>query len=511
MRWAIILAFCLPAFGANVYYAQTSAGGNTGADCADAIAQSSISWTAGNTYHACGTLTSALTVASSGTSGNPITIFFETGAKYSNALFPVTGAIDTSSRSWVVIDGGVPCGPSVAEASCNGLIENTGNGSGLANSTDQSVGIRVVGSSNIVVQNMLVRNIYVHNSVSDTAPTGQPLPSGIYGTGVISGITIHDSKLHDANWMISFADSAVESHIVVYNSEIYNSDHCFAVGVTTQTDDDIVFHDNVCRDGANWDTTANAYHHDGQHLYGTSGGKITNALTYNNTFRGYWGVNNTAALFIEGISGSEIDDTAFNNLFVQDTTAFSWNEGFVNTGNISGTNSSVTKLYNNTFIAGTGQHAFMAQISYAVDVRNNVFITSDTANGVTIDALSTTTGTIDYNAYASTQSTPFEINNVGKSYAQWKTAGWDAHSPAGNVGTPPFNLNATTGIPLSSFIGIGAGVDLTSLGITALTTDKRSAARPNGSPWNIGAFQSATAAASSFSGKIALGGKASIN
>lgn len=498
----LFMLITVPAFAANaVYVGQNAAGLNDGSSCSNEKAvtyfNNSLNWSAtptgiqigpATTVHVCGALTTALTAQANGSAGNVVTILFETGAKMSTTVFPVTGAVDVSNRSYITIDGGVACGPSVAEGSCNGTIENTANGTGLANHTDQTIGIRVAGADHITILNMLVRNIYVHNLVTDVNVPSQPLPTGIYGNGVISNITIHDSKLHDANWMISFADSSVESHMLLYSNEIYNSDHCYAQGVTTQTDDDVVLHDNTCRDGNNWDTTANVYHHDGFHFYTTGAGKITNVVVYNNTFKGFWGTNNTSAIFVEGPSAGEVDTTIYNNRFLQDTTAFNWNNGFINVGNLAGTNPSTTKLYNNTFIAGTGQHAYMVQLAYAVDVRNNVFVTSDTANGVTINALSTVTGTINYNAYASTQSTPFEIASVGKSYAQWQSAGWDANGPVGNVGTPPFNITAANGQPSSSFIGVVAGLDLTSLSLTPLDSDIFGNSRGSGSPWTIGAL-----------------------
>jgi hypothetical protein len=448
----------------------------------------------GTTVHLCGTISTALNAQGNGSSGNPVTILFEPGAKLSTAVFPVNGALNLSNRSWIVVDGGTPCGPAVSDKnSCNGTIENTDNGTSFGHHTDQTVGININGSSNVTVQNILVQNIYVHTSTSDTNVPGQPLPVGVnaWSSGA-TNFTMHDSTLHDANWMFSFIvnNGSAISNIELYRLDVYNSDHCFAVGISSGTTSGFSLHDSHCHDGANWDTTANYYHHDGIHLYGTAGGThIVNVQIYNNVFDGNWGVNNTAAIFEEGPGGGEVSSTIYNNFFGQNGYNFSWNNGFINLGNLAGSNPSVTKLYNNTAIAGSGMAAYMWQLAYAVDVRNNVLVTSNTSQGLTLGLLGSVTGTVDYNTYASPSSCTFQINGSGcKSFSQWQALGWDAHAPSGTPGKAPFNLNANTGVPSSGFIGLGAGADLTSLGIAALDRDKSGTLRAASGSWDIGAY-----------------------
>ncbi len=89
-----------PGGSQDIYIAQSAAGGNTGADCADALAytffNTSSNWAStytggkispGTTVHLCGTITGTntantniLRTQGAGTSGSPITIHFETGA-----------------------------------------------------------------------------------------------------------------------------------------------------------------------------------------------------------------------------------------------------------------------------------------------------------------------------------------------------------------------------------------------------------------------------------------------
>ena len=508
----LILGICCATFAgissasvANVYIAQSAAGAGDGSSCGNAKAasffNSSANWGSGSsqigpgtTVHLCGTISSALTAQGNGASGNPITVLFESGAKLSTGVFPVSGALNLSGRSWVTVNGGTACGPSVTnKASCNGKIENTANGTGLSNRTDQTVGINVDGSNNITIQNMLISNIYVHSSGSDTSVSGQPLPSGIWATNATSNIEIKNSSLHDANWMLSFVGGSAMSGLNFHDLDIYNSDHCLAVGVVSQTDNNISFHDSRCHDGANWDTAANDYHHDGVHLYTTTGsGRITNAQTYNNVFDGYWGVNNTAAIFEEGPGGGEVDNTIYNNVFLQNSTSFNWNNGFINLGNLDGSNPSTTKLYNNTAVAGAGQNAYLFQLAYAVDMRGNALVTSNSSTGVVINLISNVTGTIDYNYYASPLN-PFQISNAGKTFAQWQAAGRDAH---GGTGTPPMNISTSTGQPSANFAGISNAQNLSNLGIATLDMDKAGNARPSAGDWDVGAFQFSTSSSS---------------
>ena len=82
-----VLSLAIAAQAQNIYVAQSSAGGDTGADCADARALSTLTssdWTAGNTIHLCGTITatagtSGLVAQGSGTSGTDSGLTGSTG------------------------------------------------------------------------------------------------------------------------------------------------------------------------------------------------------------------------------------------------------------------------------------------------------------------------------------------------------------------------------------------------------------------------------------------------
>src|SRR5580692_4452198 len=123
----VLLAAILVMFTASlstasdIYIAQNAAGGNTGADCADAHAvtffNSSLNWgwvgqiAPGTTVHLCGTFNAPagtrdyLMFHGSGASGNVITLLFESGAVLT-APYWSGGVIDVNANSYVVVDGG---------------------------------------------------------------------------------------------------------------------------------------------------------------------------------------------------------------------------------------------------------------------------------------------------------------------------------------------------------------------------------------------------------------------
>ena len=71
----------------------------------------------GDTVNLWGTFTTPLSLTNSGTSGSPITFYFEPNTRFSAPYWPTAGAIQFNFNSNLVVDGGV-----------NGLIECTANG-----------------------------------------------------------------------------------------------------------------------------------------------------------------------------------------------------------------------------------------------------------------------------------------------------------------------------------------------------------------------------------------------
>jgi hypothetical protein len=194
---AFLFALLVPATASanEVYMAAKAQGGNTGVDCADAVAYDDAThgfnvadnWTSstpsglqigpGSVVHLCGTITAGagasglLSFQGSGTSGNPITLTFETGALLTAPYWGNNGAIDLGDHDNVIVSGGPACGNvNYTETSCNGTIEATDNGTGLTHQNG-GVGLQVGDGTrsgdNVTVEYLNVKNMYVHQA-SDT-------------------------------------------------------------------------------------------------------------------------------------------------------------------------------------------------------------------------------------------------------------------------------------------------------------------------------------------------------
>ena len=98
----------------NVYIAQTAAGTGDGSSCANAQAytffNTASNWGSsadqigpGTMAHLCGMITMPLTVQGNGSSGSPITIFFEPGAKISLPTCGGGSCLSTVNRSYIII------------------------------------------------------------------------------------------------------------------------------------------------------------------------------------------------------------------------------------------------------------------------------------------------------------------------------------------------------------------------------------------------------------------------
>src|SRR5215469_4888251 len=150
----------------DVYIAQVAAGASSGADCADARAVSYLNtagnWTAGTTFHLCGTFNFAagangITVLGSGTATSPISIVFESGAILQSPAFGGCaqcgpgGAIVINGYNYIVVDG-----------ENTGIIQNTANGSSLTYQNG-TIGVLAVGD-HLVVRNLTIQNMYMNSS-----------------------------------------------------------------------------------------------------------------------------------------------------------------------------------------------------------------------------------------------------------------------------------------------------------------------------------------------------------
>jgi len=481
LRVLSIFVLLSAANAATVYYAQSSAGGNTGADCADAKALSAVTWTAGNTYHQCGTITSRVSPGVSGSAGNVITIIFETNSKISMTSCGSTGCLDLAGLTYITVDGG-----------SNGIIEATGSGSAFCGGAcGDSIGIYGrSGMGHVEIKNLAINNMYVHNSASDN--NGNDF-YGIWFDG--SNNLIHNNVIHDTMGGIK-AETPASSNQVYSNTinninwGIFFSGSGSSANSMTQN----LIHDNEIYDFANWDTTADTYHHDGLFL---TGGSVNTTTTLNQLYNNYIHGTSSSAVTCAG-AGSGSCMTAY--IYVNsETTNYIYNNLLVaNPGDTGPNNGWILMfsddsdyLFNNTVIGGsvasspTAASCIVLNTSTNFTVENNIMSNCNVlmwlSGTVTFTAL-------DYNTYQASSLQWRKASSYYTTLANWRTSsGGDAH---GQAQTGSLNLNSSTYVPQAGSAVIGAATNLTSLGIAALDSDKAGVARPGGATaWDAGAYQ----------------------
>jgi hypothetical protein len=347
----VVATLSTAVFGENIYIAQTAQGGNTGVDAANAHAitwfNTAANWGAGagkigpgDTARLCGTLTSPLTVQSSGTSGSPITILFEPDAQMSAPTW--TGAMITAtSKNYIVVDGGV-----------NGTIAATANGATLANHntlTGVSIDGNGAGAQYAEVKNLTIRDLYVRTQNSTDA-----------GSAVGIWIRAGNSSVHHNNitWAAAGINWSFESG---QNGAIYSNTTRYAsTGIifgsrnASSTYSNMDIYDNDISDPYVWDQPANNFHHDGVHFWGY-GPDVTGLKVHGNYVHGNWGTHYTTQLYFEGTATgyqvyNNVLDASFRHIYIKMA-----GPGYV---------------YNNTF-TGSGW-AMDCLTGHVVDFANNI-------------------------------------------------------------------------------------------------------------------------------------------
>jgi hypothetical protein len=484
------------AYANNVYVAQNSTGAGNGADCADAEAytyfNTSGNWSAtpsgvqigpDTTVHLCGTFTGSaggtmLTFQGSGTSGHPITLLWESGAIVQSPVFSAaTGGININSHSYLVLNGGT-----------NGIIQNTANGTGLANHTTSSLILNV--GSNITIENLSLLNVYVHTN----GDGGGGSSYGILARGA-SNLTVGPNNTFtqaDVGFMYEW--NGGESNLVITGNHWSGINQDIEMGPTTTgaTMTNVQVDHNDATNWVNWDEPANGYHHNFFHPFtNVSGASITGSLQiYDNTLGGNMGSHATSMMFIEnnngGAGGSMGSWYIFNNTFDKTNANVPTSSGIVAVMPPNGF------FYNNTIrdAGGTGANAYISFHSYSGasgwTLKNNIF--QGGAYMVYNESSSITANNDEY--YGSLSGTPWIMgSSFESSLSSWQAA---CSCDALAITTNPLlngDLTIQAGSPAASI-----GANLISLGLAALDVDKSGIVRPP-SGWSIGAYQMASSSA----------------
>ena len=464
----------------NVYIAQSTAGGNTGADCNDAFAATFFnaagSWGAGatqigpgTTVHLCGTISSTLVVQGSGTAGNSITIHWESGASLAQPFCPANGCIQAIGWNYIIFDGGT-----------NGIIQSTANGTGLANQVP-STGIGMNPCSNCEVKNLLIENLYVHTSVSDVT-VDQTLVRCMFVGG--SNWTIHNNTMHDAGFCVYAYYGNGDTNDSVHDNNIYNVDHgVIPNGFGAVSASNFYVYNNHIHDFANWDTTADMYHHDGVHAYGTGGANLTNLQIYDNQFDGNPGVNFSSFVYIEKPdSSTSLTGAIVVNNIIDGSLAPGGTFGMVAVGALT----TGTQIDNNTIYGAnlSGNYCILLN-GGNTNIQNNVM---SACQVFIFEYGAIPSVTLNNNTYAAIGSVGWQDSSSNQYHT---LAAWQAtttHPDAASQLVASANLSAAY-MPNSGSPVIGFGANLTSLGLSVLDSDKAGVARPTLGGWDDGAYQ----------------------
>jgi hypothetical protein len=490
----VLLFFgCLtPLRAKDIYITQNGTGSASGSSCSSAHnaawfnnranwGSGSAQISPGTTVHLCGDYNGTageqmLLVRGSGASGHPIILHFETGTVFSAPYWSPQGAIYMDGVSYVTVDGGT-----------NGLIQNTANGTGRAYHAN-SVAIYAPSCNNCTVQHLTMANMYVRTSSADLNATQQQINCVYLNNS--NNFTISYTTCHDAGWAyVGFGNNFTLDH-----SWAYNVDHGLAFGPSGTTSGFSV-HDNHFNNYVNWDSAENKYHHDGIHMWGRNGGRVTGGAIYNNRFDGDSGNNITAHIYLQ----DSIENVAvYNNVFLvpaNRTMNVLWFAA--GTTNLPGGPATGNSAYNN-YLNGGGHRqgsALFAQGQHNFTAVNNVVIGGVTDITLDFNGSLSSTG-IDHNIYLDLDAAIGDGNTFVyfgqrlKTLSAWRSAcHCDANSKL--VGLSQINANSA-GQLLTGSVGIGAGANLTNLAsglLSPLSKDVIQTVRPSGSNWDAGAYQ----------------------
>jgi hypothetical protein len=510
----VIIATAL-ASPSDIYFDLASHGSNNGTSCVNARAYSSMAagdYTPGNILHICGTGTgtagsTAITVQGSGTSGNPVTLKFETGAVLQAPYWgdnPFSGdhaAIVCVNKSWITIDGGT-----------NGVIKSTANGTGLAN-THNSTGIDINGCTNVEIKNIEVGPIYLHQQ--DDGSGGNT--SAIF-TNNANGIKIHDSRIHDAYLPINvgYSGSSVTGE-EMYSNTIDHGCHMIGVGDANSgaSASNLSFHDNtIGPHNTEWTMAGQNCHGDGIMMSAfNSGSTVSNTQIYNNLITSDMcnatvpdsNFNCTALIFLTGdFEGGNI----FNNVLLYTVQTFSGYESLIRIAphSYGGAQINNFKILNNTFIGNNSNQSCdcaaiksdgpesgfvsMNNIFVHIGPKPNYLNEEGTIAGVYSNG-------IDYNDY-------YDYSGIGVDFTNSQNYNWSSGliwtQPHATNNFPGYDTHGSNGDPKldsnykpqSGSAAIGLGQNLTNLcsgALTPLCFDKAGVARPSSGAWDAGAYQ----------------------
>jgi len=477
---------------ASLYITQNTSGNDTGADAANAHSaawfNNPANWGSGagqigpgTTVHLSGTFTGSigqtvLIPAGDGTAGSPITILCDPGCLFTSPCWGQVngsvswirdGAIYVHNRSYINLYGN------------GGLITNTANGTGLANSS-VTCGVHVEECSYVTVAGFRIWGMY-KNLGNDSAGDGTP---GIRTDGNLTNIRICSNNVVQASSSVLCNFQTCNGLEIDHN---YCKNHCWGVAVapmhgypTSVSVGTIKIHDNEITDWSGWGCPGGTYHTDGVIVWSYNHGTPMTPEIYNNYI--YGGLvsapscSATAFIFTrwqESDPAAVIQPLVHDNLLLpSDNSTALWS---LDTGG---------KFYNNTVIGPNAGGLGFIESGGPTTLMNNIFV------GVAVAMVNyyANTLTTDYNLFYNCSYVMSE--GFGGGTAAWytlatarSTFGNETHGQSSNP-----MLNGTYHIQAGS-PAIGSGANF----YTYFTADKDGNTLPSSGPWDLGAYSFASA------------------
>jgi hypothetical protein len=305
-------------------------------------------------------------------------------------------------------------------------------------------------------------------------------------------MTITHVTCHDTGW----AFAGYGNNFTLSYSHMYNIDHGLAFGAAGTTSG-FSIHDNHIHDYVKWDTTANAYHHDGLHIWGQNGGVVTNGAIYNNVFDGDSGQNITAHIYLQD---SIKNVSVYNNVFLvpsNRTMQTLWFQGITTAGVLPGGPATGNSAYNNFIRAGGHIHgsSILANAQNNFTAINNIMLGGNTDISIQGGGSLSSAG-INNNIYEDLLVDAGSYNSFTYQGHSYRDLGsWQAvcHCDSRSKLAPASKINASSlGQILSGSVAVSAAANLLNISsgnLSALSKDKVGAVRPQSGSWDAGAYK----------------------
>jgi hypothetical protein len=456
--------------------------------------------------------TTGIEVGGSGSSGNPITIKADTGGSVNITCGAWAAGIDCLSHNYIIVDG-----------SNNMMtIQNTANGTGLANSiTSGLINFNYFDHSEIKNTNELNTFVKTGNGTDGQSDFGVNLLE--ITTGSVHGVTSTWSNICINVNYLSGANG-----IQVYDNSVNNCAWGYGLGTETGADNgtNISIYGNSA--GPNFDdyldTGGSVFHGNGLVLNSCCNTSplpiMSNVSVYNNYFHGDLssGVNLNSTGYVT-LFGGFSNVNIFNNILGQDVAINGSPEGMIRVsfggagfGSVS-PNVSNMAVYNNTMYCITNCSAgiktdFGGSTAGFLTAENNIFyqiywpiLDDQCPSGSPSCSAFGEFSTINHNDYYGGHGIATAQGGLSiTSFSTWQGSPYN-HEANGSNGNPNLYSSAPPWYITSGSAASGLGANLTSLSIAALDADapytfgtgyacgSGCTARPSSGAWPAGAYQ----------------------